>query len=224
MCCSLFSLHRQTTFILIINDMLHQIMEIYFQIGVTAIRIYIGTDLIGICRVFRIHAVCLFPNIGYTVIITIRPEVTFLHFFIASGCITRSIDNTRFFIRVFQSNQISFVIPILHLRTFIRSTSCPDFSYYSLVYLITTQRSPGIIQYSFISNLRCMTGHLTERLIIRHLHSLFLFFRHTFLNQALIKLRPNTVRPVIGTDLRITFYIITIDISSGSGIGRKNTI
>ena len=44
MCCSLFSLHRQTTFILIINDMLYQIMEIYFQIGVTAIRSYIGTD------------------------------------------------------------------------------------------------------------------------------------------------------------------------------------
>ena len=143
MCCSLFSLHRQTTFILIINDMLHQIMEIYFQIGVTAIRIYIGTDLIGICRVFRIHAVCLFPK--YRVYrhyhYPARGNLSFTSF-IASGCITRSIDNTRFFIRVFQSNQISFVIPILHLRTFIRSTSCPDFSYYSLVYLITTQRRP----------------------------------------------------------------------------------
>lgn len=68
MCCSLFSLHRQTTFILIINDMLHQIMEIYFQIGVTAIRIYIGTDLIGICRVSLEPFYKISQNIKYHVI------------------------------------------------------------------------------------------------------------------------------------------------------------
>ena len=69
-----------------------------------------------------------------------------------------------------------------------------------------------------------MAGHFTERLVVRHLHSLLFFIRYALFYKALIKLRPNTVRPIIGTNFWITLYIIVANIGSGRRIGRKDTI
>ena len=175
-------------------------MEVNFQIGVATVRVYTATDYICITRIFRIQAIGEFPNIGYAIIIAIRPEISLFHLYITARGIAWSIDDTRLLIRVLQSYQISFLIPIRHFRTFVGSASRSDFTYNPPVYFISTQRSACIVQYSFIGNLRRMAGHFTERLVVRHLHSLLFFIRYTLFYKALIKLRPNTVRPIIGTN------------------------